>query len=75
MKHPTQPVEVGEDGVTRYRKNAIVRFLLDAGQFDLNILSVIPFPKDDRRQFTQLIGYSVDGYNELYPTEPEEAAP
>ncbi len=63
-KHPIQPIEV-VDGVTRFKMNAIVHFLLDAGPYDLNMLARRSFPRDDREQFTQLIGYSLSGASEL----------
>jgi hypothetical protein len=31
----------------------------------MNTLALMPFDDDDRRQFAQLIGYSVDGYLDL----------
>ena len=63
-KHPMQPI-VNVDGVHRFKSNAIVRYLLDAGPFDLNKLAIMPFSQEDREQFAQLIGYSVSGYGEL----------
>lgn len=56
-----QPVEFDADGVARFKANAIVRFLLDAGPFDMNVLFCAPFKREDREQFAQLIGYSVSG--------------
>ena len=64
-QHPTQPTEYDNNGVLRFKANAIVRFLLDAGPFDMNKLAMIPFSVEDRQQFAQLIGYSVGGYEEL----------
>lgn len=64
-KHPLQPLEINEDGILRFKKNAIVRFLLDAGPFDMNSIACIPFSQEDREQFVQLIGYSLDGFGEL----------
>lgn len=64
-KLPTQPIELGKDGIIRFRPNEIVRFLLDAGDIDLNKLAIINFDDEDREQFAQLIGYSVSGYGEL----------
>ena len=64
MRHPMQPIVTAEDGVRRFKKNAIVRWLLDAGPFDMNIIAVTPFSLEDRRQFAQLIGYSVSGYQD-----------
>lgn len=60
MRHPTQPIARG-----RFKGNAIVRYLLDAGPFDLDHLAMLPFSNADRQQFAQLIGYSLDGYGEL----------
>jgi hypothetical protein len=59
-----QPV-CWSDDVVRFKQNAIVRFLLDAGPFDMNQLALMTFSDEDREQFAQLIGYSVSGYGEL----------
>lgn len=64
-EHPMQPIERDEYGTYRFKSNAIVRYLLDAGRFDMNDLARIPFNKKDREQFAQLIGYSVSGFGEL----------
>lgn len=63
-QHPIQPLEE-RNGVLRFKKNGIVRFLLDAGQIGLNRLAEIPFSDEDREQFAQLIGYSLSGFGEL----------
>jgi len=69
MKHPMQPLVRDKDGVIRFKENAIVRYLLDAGKrgltTDLNSLSIMPFNRDDWTQFYQLIGYSVSGYSDI----------
>lgn len=65
MSHPMQPVYIDEDGIARFKQNKIVRWLLDAGPFDLNMIAVTPFEQEDREQFAQLIGYSVSGFGEL----------
>ena len=65
MKHPVQPLKKDNDGVLRFKKNNIVRFLLDAGPFDLNKLALMPFSDEDREQFAQLIGYSLSGFGDL----------
>jgi hypothetical protein len=70
LKHPMQPIGWEED-VIRFKKNAIVDFLLDAGPYDLNKICCMPFSKEDYTQLMQLIGYSVSGYGEL-STSPEE---
>lgn len=62
---PHQPVIIDEHGRERYKTNEVVRYLLDEGPFDMNHLARIPFPLEDRQQFAQLIGYSVDGYDTL----------
>jgi len=54
-----------KNGTLRFKANTIVRFLLDAGPFDMNKLALMPFSVEDRQQFAQLIGYSVEGFNEL----------
>lgn len=65
MKHPIQPLSKDESGVIRFKKNAIVAYLLDAGPFDMNQLALMPFSSEDREQFAQLIGYSLSGFGEL----------
>lgn len=56
---------VNNEGVHRFKANAIVRFLLDRGGFSMNDLACMSFADKDRQQFAQLIGYSVCGYAEL----------
>lgn len=65
VKHPIQPLAEDEHGVLRFKSNAIVRFLLDEGPFDLNVLALIEFSQEDREQFAQLIGYSLGGFGDL----------
>lgn len=65
LKHPVQPVFKDEHGRTRFKKNAIVEFLLDRGGFNMNDLAVLPFQPADREQFAQLIGYTLTGFGEL----------
>ena len=64
-QNPMQPLLIDERGTVRFKQNAIVRYLLDAGGIDLNEIAVLPFSQDDREQFAQLIGYSVSGYGDL----------
>jgi len=65
IEHPLQPLEKDEQGILRFKQNKIVRFLLDAGPFDLNQIACMPFDQEDREQFAQLIGYSLSGFGEL----------
>lgn len=65
MQHPIQPLGKDNDGVLRFKQNAIVKYLLDAGPFDLNQLGMIPFSQEDQEQFAQLIGYPLSGFGEL----------
>ena len=65
MKHPRQPTALDEHGTLRFKSNAIVRYLLDNGPFDMNHLAVQDFSDEDRCQFAQLIGYSECGYEDL----------
>jgi hypothetical protein len=60
-----QQIVWAKDGVVRFRQNAIVRFLLDAGPHNMNTLACMNFSKDDEEQFAQLIGYSVSGFGDL----------
>jgi len=62
---PMQPIVKDCNGVERFRSNAIVRYLLDMGPFDMNHLGILTVSPEDRMQFAQLIGYSLDGYEEL----------
>jgi hypothetical protein len=65
IAHPMQPLELDDHGILRFKQNAIVRFLLDAGKFNMNDLALMPFSDEDREQFAQLIGYSHAGFGEL----------
>jgi high-affinity Fe2+/Pb2+ permease len=65
MHHPIQPLLKDDQGVLRFKKNAIVEYLLDHGLITLNDLAIINFSDEDRQQFAQLIGYSLSGYSEL----------
>lgn len=63
---PLQPIEIASDGVVRFRENRIVRWLLDAGPFDMNQIAMLPgISNAERMQFAQLIGYSVSGAGDL----------
>ena len=65
MPHPMQEMFLDDHRTIRFRENAIVRYLLDNGQCNMNTLAAIPFSNEDREQFAQLIGYSVSGFAEL----------
>lgn len=69
-----QPIITDAYGVKRFRANAIVRYLLDAGPFNLNDLGLMPFADEDRQQFAQLIGYSISGYGDLPEVSKEACA-
>ena len=72
---PMQPVVITDDGIVRFQKNTIVRFLLDAGHFGMNQISLLPgVTQEERSQFAQLIGYSVSGFGDLSYTDPEMVA-
>lgn len=69
-KHPTQPLiwdtKMADARVLRFKPNKIVQFLLDHnGKFGLNELACMDFSREDRQQFAQLIGYSLQGYGDL----------
>ena len=65
MNQPMQPLAYDEKGVLRFKPNAIVQYILDNGGTDLNKIACLPFSKEDRQQFAQLIGYSLGGYSSL----------
>ena len=65
LVHPMQPIHREKGDRPRFKENAIVRFLLDAGPFDMNQLALMQWSDEDREQFAQLIGYTVDGFGEL----------
>lgn len=64
--HPVQQIRTDKNGHLRFRENAIVRYLLDKKTpCDMNELARMPFSREDRVQFAQLIGYSLSGFSEL----------
>lgn len=65
MKHSHQPIVTDDTGLQRFQVNAIVRFLLDRGPFNLDLLAEQTFDPEDEAHFAQLIGYSVRGWAEL----------
>lgn len=66
-KNPIQPLELDEHGVLRFKANKIVQHLLDTHPTcGMNELHRMDFSDDDRQQFAQLIGYSLDGYGSLH---------
>lgn len=65
MNNPIQPLVI-EQCVVRFKANEIVRLLLQSHpSTDMNRLATLEFSDDDRRQFAQLIGYSLSGYGDL----------
>lgn len=76
-KHPMQPIITDERGVARFKKNKIVRALLDRCResgMGLNEIAFMDFTDEDRCQFAQLIGYSVSGYGDLSYVNSDEAS-
>src|SRR5712671_4545568 len=71
--HPSQPL-VWDGRIIRFKSNAIVRVLLDAGPFDMNQLAVMNFSQEDRAHLAHLIGYSVSGWGELSYVSEEHLA-
>jgi hypothetical protein len=64
-QNAVQPLVKDIHGKDRFKENKIVSFLLDNGGFDMNKLAMMDFSDNDREQFAQLIGYSLDGYGML----------
>lgn len=74
-RHPIQPTVTDNQGVLRFKANAIVQHLLDTHPAcNMNTLAVIPFADEDRQQFAQLIGYSLDGFSTLSYVDDEAYA-
>jgi hypothetical protein len=69
MTMNNQPIVVDEAGVMRFKVNVVVRLLLDA-HLDLNTIWVMyqrgAFTEADMMQFYQLLGYSIDGFWEVF---------
>ena len=65
IKHPIQPLFKDENGTIRFKPNAIIEYLFEAGKLDLNAIASIPFNADDHEQLAQLLGYSLSGFGEL----------
>jgi hypothetical protein len=63
-QQPMQPL-VWDKGVIRFKRNALVCYLLDHGGIDLNQLAGVRASREDREQLAQLIGYSVSGFGDL----------
>lgn len=60
-RHPIQPLEFADDGILRFKANAIVKHLVKNQLIDLNELARMRFPRADWEQFNQLMGYSHSG--------------
>jgi len=71
MKNPNQPLVRDDQGVIRFKRNAIVDFLVRDMRpgYDMNTIVTKAregeFSNEDLVQFYQLIGYSVSGYSDL----------
>ncbi len=62
---------IDEDGRERYKRNRIVRFILDDNRnMDMDKLWAFyengMFDLEELKEFYQLIGYSIDGYDEIF---------
>lgn len=68
LKHPMQPIGYDDQGILRFKRNAIVEALLSEG-VDMNVIMrrVLEgtYTREDYTQFVQLIGYSVSGTGDL----------
>lgn len=75
---PVQPLVLDPQEVLRFKKNTLVRFLLDdctnRRTLDLNRISMMDFPPDDFNQLAQLIGYSHSGAPSYLFTRARNAA-
>ena len=74
---PMQPIELDEKGVVRFKRNRMVRDLLDFSQprgFGMNEMAAGDYTADEWMQFAQLIGYSVSSYGDLSYASKESVA-
>ena len=65
-------VEADKNGALRFKRNPIVKFLYELTKdnqgIDLNLIrSLDIFTEDDLLEFYRLLGYSVDGYRDVFP--------
>lgn len=65
LKHPLQPMFKDKNGTLRFKPNRIIEYLFETRKLDLNELSKMDFPDEDREQIAQLLGYSLNGFGEL----------
>jgi hypothetical protein len=70
-RQPIQPIVTDDKGVLRFKENVLVRYLLEHGGLNMNDLARVECADEDRQQFAQLIGYSIDGYSELSYVDDE----
>ncbi|KXU94152.1 hypothetical protein CR51_27140 [Caballeronia megalochromosomata] len=66
QKHPMQHIYVDEHGEPRFRKNAIVEYLLLHGSIRWDQILTKDFPLADREQVAQQLGYSILGVGGLH---------
>lgn len=60
-----QPIVI-VDGVARFKANGVVKKLLEEGSLDLNRIGLWKDVSiEDKEQFWQMLGYSVDGFADL----------
>lgn len=82
LPHPMQPIGWDGKDVIRFKKNAIVEYLIDMcthnGTADMNSIARMAghglFTDEDQMQFAQLIGYPVSGYGDLSYASAESVA-
>ncbi len=63
---PLQPIRE-----YRFVPNRIVEKLLESAPIDLNDIAKMDFTEQERMQFAQLIGYSLNGFSELSYVDDE----
>lgn len=64
---------IDDSGVQRLPNHPIIRYLMHRASFDMNELAILTdagvISEDDRRFVYQNIGYSVDGYADVFPDD------
>jgi len=78
-----RPIETSSDGTRRFVGNSVVRYVLAQAvrrkKCNLDHLSAVSesgaFTESEMREFYQLIGFSVRGYQQLFDVDvPEQEA-
>jgi len=72
MRNPMQPMTTNQDGYHYFKANEIVKYILIASQVNIDEILCDPkFTDDDKRQFMQLVGFSLNRYGDMSCVDTE----